>query len=381
MIRFCIRALGFVIVTVWAPSATAQNPRAPIVRDSAGVRIVEHRTIRGLPIAFRIAEKPSLDLGGLQDDLRAELDWRSPFHHASRLSDGRIVVADHHVLKLFDSRGKVLRVIGRQGQGPGEFGQLRQTCILAGDTIVAINFNVKRVSVFTRTGEHVRTFVVDGYVPRNGCLGDGTLLLTDDGVPAPGSVGDRGMIQDRSTTVRHMKADGTVIGTIGNFPGASLDVTFPRTINLVPYTDSIYAGDGRTAELGLYTMSGKVARLIRWNDPLVKVTEEMVRARTGQLRGQPQRSSGPLPPTSAALPAYRAIKVDSLGRVWVEAYQFSDEPPEWVVFDKAGALLGRVSLPKVGTRTELVTVGRDEVTLRWWDDDGAVHLSLHPLVR
>ena len=166
-----------VLGTVAGADAAAQTIRAPTIRDSAGVRIIEHRTIRDLPVAFRIAEKPTLDLGGLQDDLRAELDAGHPFHHAARLSDGRIIIADHSELRLFDTGGRILQVIGRRGQGPGEFGQLREVCVIPGDTIVASNYNNPRVSVFDRTGTHVRTFTPRHrasrreFVPCSSCMG------------------------------------------------------------------------------------------------------------------------------------------------------------------------------------------------------------------
>ena len=59
----------------------------------------------------------------------------------------------------------------------GNVGQLREVCVIPGDTIVASNYNNPRVSVFDRTGAHVRTFTPEGRVPDGGCLADGTLLL------------------------------------------------------------------------------------------------------------------------------------------------------------------------------------------------------------
>ena len=377
-------ALAVVGMTAGA-DAVAQTLRDPTIRDSAGIRIVEHRTIRDLPVAFRIAEKPSLDLGGLQDDLRAELNSRHPFHHAVRLSDGRILVADRSELKLFDAGGKILQVVGREGQGPGEFGQLREVCVTPGDTIIAINYNNPRVSVFDRNGAHVRTFTPQGRIPPNGCLPDGTLLLEARGprVAAAGAGRGRGAVADRDVTVHRIRSDGTLVNPIGSFPGGSLDFVFSRTVNLVPHLDSIYAGDGRTTEFGVYTSTGKLVRIVRWKDPLIAVTADMVESSAPRPARGSTGAAPPLPRTSATLPAYRAIKVDPLGRVWVQDYVLRPavNNPGWTVFSPSGALLGRVTVPRLGTYLDLVAVDRDEVTLRWRDADGAAHLSFHPLVR
>ena len=378
----CMFALAVVGMTA-GTDAAAQTLRAPTIRDSAGIRIVEHRTIRDLPVAFRIAERPSLDLGGLQDDLRAELNPRHPFHHAVRLPDGRILIADRSELKLFDAGGKILQVIGREGQGPGEFGQLREACVIPGDTIIAINYNNPRVSVFDRNGAHVRTFTPAGRVPPDGCLDDGTMLLQVRDRPAGSSTAARGRdaIPDLVATVHRIRSDGSLVQEVGPFPGGNLDFTFWRTVNLVPFADSILAGDGRTTEFGVYTTTGKLVRIVRWKDPLVAVTEEMAR----QAAPQPVRGSGtpspPPRPTSATLPAYRSIKVDPVGRIWVQDYKRPVEMPGWTVFDRSGALLGRVTIPNLGTYLDLVSVGRDQVTLRWRDADGAAHLSFHALTR
>lgn len=40
-------------------------------------------------------------------------------------SDGTVMISDEYRLKVFDKLGNPVKIIGRQGQGPGEFGELR----------------------------------------------------------------------------------------------------------------------------------------------------------------------------------------------------------------------------------------------------------------
>jgi hypothetical protein len=96
----------------------AQRPSPPRTRDSAGIRIIENATIKTNQIAFTIDSAPTLALGGLPDDARAEFDSRNPYSLAMRLSDGRIVATDRTSFKMFDARGRFIRTVGRSGAGP-----------------------------------------------------------------------------------------------------------------------------------------------------------------------------------------------------------------------------------------------------------------------
>ena len=90
-----------------------------IVRDSAGVRIVEHPSDFAAP-SWLISETPTIDIGSGDGDSSTLLYQVEGTH---RLSDGRIVVANRssHELRYYDAEGNYLHSAGRQGEGPGEF--------------------------------------------------------------------------------------------------------------------------------------------------------------------------------------------------------------------------------------------------------------------
>jgi len=89
-------------------------------RDSAGVRIIEYAgVVSELPVAFTIADEPTLDLGGPRDPIDHELGPGE--HNSARLSDGRIVVTERTHLKVFDGKGRYTATLGKPGKGPGEF--------------------------------------------------------------------------------------------------------------------------------------------------------------------------------------------------------------------------------------------------------------------
>src|SRR6185503_18847722 len=97
--------------------ATAQTPRS---RDGEGVRIVENGSRLTAPIAFRLGDRPSFDVGGLQQDPADEFDTHNYYLHGVRLSDGRVAVLDKSRVHFFDATGKRLKIVGRAGEGPGE---------------------------------------------------------------------------------------------------------------------------------------------------------------------------------------------------------------------------------------------------------------------
>lgn len=94
---------------------------AYVVRDSAGVRIVENSASPWTSDdRWRVADTPAVVIGAGTDDERALLYNVSG---ARRLDDGRFVVASDGSKQLlfFDSAGNHLHSVGRQGEGPGEF--------------------------------------------------------------------------------------------------------------------------------------------------------------------------------------------------------------------------------------------------------------------
>jgi hypothetical protein len=349
-----------------------------VVRDSAGVRIVTHRTIRNAPVAFTISPTPTIDLGGIKDDPKAELDAKNPFASAVRLSDGRYVASDYAWFKMFDAKGNYIRTVGRAGPGPGEFRQLRQVCLARGDTLIAIGYGDRRVSVFDSSGKHVRSFTTNGYQTDGACFGDGSIVDHNNPRVRPGTTmpPDRASRLDMIEDLSRTRLDGSVAGVVGwsfmeVFAGAQ---TIP---NAFAGGELLYVGDGRTPEVRIYSIAGKLAQIIRWNDPIAKAPESAV--------SEVPVGASPRPPalTLGIVPAYAHLRADDAGRLWVQDY-FGRQPQGWTVFAADGRLLGRVEPPAIPAASrghvEIVGTHADHVVLAWRDEaDGALHLAFHTL--
>jgi hypothetical protein len=389
-----IHALVALIIPLAVGSAPvgAQSLPQPRTRDSAGVQIVEHTTIRGIPNITLIAVASRLDLGGLRADSLAEFDPRNPFLSAARLSDGRLVGTDYASFKILDPAGALIRVVGRAGTGPGEFRQLKGVCITPGDTIIALGYGNRRASVFDASGSHVRDVTFTGYVPTSPCFDDGTFLVATDSRPNPASSfpPQVAAMIDELHTLRRVDKNGSIVGTVGDFRAETYSSGFQTVANSVVRNGLVHSGDGRDPEVRIYTMDGRLVRIIRWNDTPAPVTREMIE----------RRAAGSIPINTSAeerarrielllaqphlptLPLYSVLEVDAGGRIWLKDPFEAPRPRAWTVFNAEGILLGRTMLPTPrGSEypAEIAGFFPGQILLRWTDADGAAHLTVHDL--
>lgn len=356
----------------------AQLPRA---RDSAGVHIMETAARATAPIAFRLGDKPLLDIGGLRDNPDDELDPHGGYLNLVRLSDGGSVVNDNVKLRFYDPSGKQVQVAGRRGQGPGEFRQIASICRTHGDTIVVSDPGNARVTVFDKLGNIVRQIPVGRFeLPMDGCLDDGTWIIAQPGT----SPSTRKLVRYR--------LDGRVAAELGEVWGGTFSIFMVLSPTFVANGSSIYLGDSRASEVKISDANGRLTAIIRTNDPIQPTTSAERDAM--QPAFYPAPGSDPevlaraaerlrTTPRPTEWPSYQRIAVDPDGRLWIEDYPKTfKEPSVWTGFDRTGRMLGKVSIPattKPGD-ARLVNFARGGVLVRRWDDDGAQHLTIYPLV-
>lgn len=111
-------SLAVVLTFLLAAGCSTDHAVPYIVRDSAGIRIVEN----SLPVgpSIQLDSQPAFDIGPAGG---AHSEFVSSPLSVIRLGDGRIVAAGWATteLRIFDSTGHWMRTIGRAGSGPGEF--------------------------------------------------------------------------------------------------------------------------------------------------------------------------------------------------------------------------------------------------------------------
>ncbi|MFC2156633.1 6-bladed beta-propeller [Acidobacteriota bacterium] len=95
--------------------------------------------------------------------------------------DGRLFVSDYNAnhIKIFDSSGKFLDIIGREGQGPGEFNGPYRICYF-GDELLVYELRARRFSIFKPDGTYLRNSQVDmldGSPRKIQALPDGRIVM------------------------------------------------------------------------------------------------------------------------------------------------------------------------------------------------------------
>lgn len=74
-------------------------------------------------------------------------------------SKGDLYVADSGLneIRKFNKDGQYLLTMGRKGQGPGEFQDIRTVAVNSHDDLIVYDHMLKRISIFSDNGEHIKT--------------------------------------------------------------------------------------------------------------------------------------------------------------------------------------------------------------------------------
>jgi hypothetical protein len=327
---------------------------------------------------------------------------------AVRLENGVIVVADAQArqLRVFDRTGRFVRVIGRKGGGPGEFQWLAWVRARR-DTIQAYDPVAKRVSKFNVNGRllsesHLRI----SSITRPTVLGpfkDGSYIAADAGANGPAgreaAAGARkytftfyrlGSTENEAKKLFEVSgADLFRIIDASDGPPLSFDSkpAFGRDIHFSSSEDRIYAALNDSYVIPIYDVQGRRTGEISKKAVPRTVTAEEVRKYTAAVvatSSKPmfaQYSKEALAKAGAAktFPAFGAIKVDRVQRVWVGEYALPGQQPRtWTVFGKNGELIANAVLP---AGVEVLDIGEDYVLGKMHDDLDVEYVAMYRLNR
>lgn len=368
-------------------------------RDSAGITIIENeRPAPDTRLGWRIGEAPTLSIGTFEGDPAYEL---YQVRDASRLSDGRIVVANagSSELRVFDASGTHLASWGGLGEGPGEFGDFAAPWSVEywpGDSIAAADMYERRVSVFAAHGAHGRTFgLEDPYYRLIGVLPDGKMFLGTVPSFIAGTMAT-GMVR-RELEYAIAAPDGSVHVALGTYPASEWYIFAEGGMAVYPqpfrhsaiagvWGDLIVNSSNDLYEIRAYAADGALARIVRRKHDLRSPTQaehdahldELYADRTEQERARALAELEDMP-LLEAFPAFSRVMTDSRGYLWVEDYRLPGEPvPAWTVFDAEGRVQGLMDIP---TGLSVFEIGEDYILGRVTDDLEIERVQLWPLDR
>lgn len=411
-------SFGLLSFSSCSPDSPALN--APVVRDSAGVAIVENTGSAWTEESrWRMSEQPVLVLGGSADDPDGQL-WQ--VFGLARLSDGRIVVlnAGSGELRFFDASGRLVARAGRMGGGPGEFQYPLSLDRIGEDTLVALDRTGDRL-FFSSQGAFLREETMnpgkwmslwgpDFGGSFKGVLPDHSLLASLGKQPKPGEPYPTGPFRpiEGLATVRPDLSDTTHVAWYG---GIQQEMVFrwgpygsPWWV-VPPFAAStswgyggspvrIIVADNAACEFRIHALTGALERIVRWTGEREDVKAWEVEAWKDEQRSA-SWTRGYLPLWERAWaavtvpekkPAYDWAFLDRESNTWVlETADVGASALTFTVFDAEGRMLGQVEVPaglSPATRFgRLLDVGPDYFLGVWLDEYEVETVRMYRLVK
>lgn len=363
-------------------------------RDSAGVRILQNLApVWERGAGWTVGPTPTVRIGDESDPSQtfsnvAGVRW---------IGSGELVVADggSNELRLFTPDGRLRKVLGGRGDGPGEFRELSATGPGPDGTLWAFDFALRRVTWLSASGELVRVSPLPAEPPvlhAVGALDDRRLVLRQLwGTPS----GPRtlGLARDPAAWVT-VDPDGLTLDTLFLAPGRLVAVTqeggravmntplFTRTAEGTARGERIVIGTQDGLRFDEWTADGAWTTSIRLPEPDLAVdAEALERALERRLedvtRGERARLETALRalPRPERRPAHGRLLLDSTGALWIEHW---DASGRWWIVDPEGRWLGELELP---AGLQLSDANADAVVGVQRDGLGVESVVVYPLTR
>lgn len=375
------------------PEAEPGEDRRPVgVQDLAGARPL------GISAEYRIAG-PTNPYAGVAIAARAVIDDRG---HLFLLQPMDLDI------KVFDGQGRLVRTIGREGEGPGEFRAL-SAIGLVGDTLHVSDPVRGTVSFFDLDGNFVtsrrwlstmapepvdREIMMTPTTPLV-VLFDGTAVMRPNvvGLAQPPGLG----LQTASVRIPLLRIDaagqvtdtvaweeltGTVVGMMHQGQPVHIRapfVTGPLTFALPDgsgiVTVNEIRGDGASILVTKVESSGETEfRRFLPIEPR-PMTDGILRLAAQRVRSRFADEAPPIPDIEAALagaglvpgtlPAVTALVGGSDGSIWLRREEIDGASVLWNVLDSEGFVRGSVLLP----RTQKVLAARGDLMVAVDEDD------------
>jgi hypothetical protein len=380
-----VTAMFSVVLTA---CAGGRPPSSVSQRDSAGITILESTSPRwSSGEGWRIDATPLLDL---------TTSGTGPSHEfyrvrdAIRLPDGSIVVADRGSceVRLFSATGEFVRAVGRRGEGPGEFERLTSIHRIRGDSLIAFDYWLRRITVLGPDLSVSRTFSLfaDGLsISELNIVDDTTLVATTYSLA--NLEGVNGLFREKSPVIT-MSLIGGVLDTMTSIAGSesfegptfSAPTLFGKASHLAVHDGLIYLGSADQMQFEVFSPAGRQERIVRIPGVDLSVSSQEIQEERDALEGpdpsQMIREIFAAVPKPETRPAYSDLLVDSEGFVWAAEHLGEAQrgkPRGWRVFTSEGAWLGSVQTPG---RFTVYEIGRDYVLGRLLDDMDVEHVQL-----
>lgn len=418
--------LGGLLLSITTCARTKAPAVSSTARDSSGVRIVENAVPESDDHTrwATVQEEVAVAIGSV-DGQPAYQFWR--IGSAVQTPEGDIVVADagSREIRVFDGEGTYRSTLGRQGRGPGEFEGEPVIRLMAPDTIVAWDPQLRRMTWFRVGGALLKDRTLTGTEFGRRPLSE-VWATRWDVVPGRALVGQHGGLLPLdagdgtfATTMSLLIVDisGDAVRWLRGLPGetrvlvgdADVPADFTPTVGRLKWavrvaTPSIVVADDSLGRwiLSEYDLAGRLRMSVRASIPRRPVTPELVQrwrrfqfslqdglgARNWSSKQRRDYATAvnrvPIPDSTQAI---TAILVDTENRLWVrrwtaiwEDFAKTGGRDVYDVVDTTGLWLGTVTIDRAFGR--LLSISEENLLFQWTDPAGEVpQVRLHRLVR
>lgn len=332
-------------------------------RDSAGIRIVENASPEeGSRLHWVIGPEPDVSIGDIdgEDPYLLSYAW-----DATRLSDGRIVVADRSTseLRVFDATGAYLTKWGGEGEGPGEFPWMSLGDVepWPGDSIIAWYSDAQTISVFDSEGNFGRLFNRPGAGQMPWEVSRPELVRRDGSILAVLEQGENA----GTAEVRILDGDGGLHMSLG-LHASRRALYFSRELKLGLWGDLAVVSTNHKYELKAFADDGTLVRIVRREHvPRIPRAEDIMvdpgLRPEWRIPMEAEMRKVPQSQLEEYFPAFAEIMSDAAGYLWVREFEPPKEAgpaPVWTVFSPEGRVLGFVETP---AGLEIYEIGEDYV--------------------
>lgn len=325
----------------------ADSPKT-IFRDSANVAIVDNR---GDDVPLRWAFDRIATVGGASSAVAMN---QLTEYTVDADTLGHVFVLDAwygHRVQLIDTAGNLVRVLTRQGGGPGEVGNATSISASSDGTLAIMDFSKTGLVRVRWDGAVLPILRLTGYELFGGAraTGDTVVLHTIDTRTTATPEQIRYRTATDTATLATLSTDR--LGWIP-FCRAGMEGLTPMLAPELRWTArGSHVELSRSAEYRIEGFqAGRLARIVRRTVPAVAGTVEAVQRffPDGKVIGSRDCivSAAELAAkrgVASTLQPVRRLAIDLEGRIWAERNTFPDETPRTDVFDESGRYLGTVA--------------------------------------
>ena len=348
------------------------------------------------PASWQIPDAPTVSIGANEEF--------ASITSGTFFSDGAFVIGDvmNSRLAVFNAQGRLEKMIGRKGAGPGEFSNLAWARVYRGDSIATYDRAQRRLTVFSRSGTPARSVIImspgDGWGPEAiALLSDGRILV--QGTRSIGAEAAPPGIHAAAMELWVYSSAGApvkrIAGDLVNLEWvklASPKLLMPRpfaAVSLIASRDSsVFVADSADAPIRELSVAGSEVRRIGARTGIRTQSKDHVAEYRERELAAARRSNDAnalvmqtqildATPFPDRVPAFRRMLVDRDGRLWVEEYpQARSTRQRFRVYAPDGRLVANVTGPDRG---RVLDVQGTRALVSWSDPDGVPFVRVYPI--